>query len=94
MLCLLWSFNSTIVLGCDVRADIGGEVANQAVYFPGVLPKLPGRFYFLFGKPIETEGIAIDWKTFFKLLSFELIEFRNSCSIIIHHLLLQEMSWN
>lgn len=24
---------------------------------PVVLPKLPGRFYFLFGKPIETRGM-------------------------------------
>lgn len=44
----------------QLRADIGGEVANQAVYFPGVLPKLPGRFYFLFGKPIETEGNELE----------------------------------
>jgi hypothetical protein len=31
-------------------------VANQQVYLPGILPKVPGRFYFFFGKPIETEG--------------------------------------
>ncbi|KAL6952487.1 hypothetical protein U1Q18_050416 [Sarracenia purpurea var. burkii] len=39
-----------------LRTDIEGEVANQAVHLPIILPKLPGRFYYLFGKPIETEG--------------------------------------
>uniref|UniRef100_A0A5B7BDC7 Serine aminopeptidase S33 domain-containing protein n=1 Tax=Davidia involucrata TaxID=16924 RepID=A0A5B7BDC7_DAVIN len=39
-----------------LRTDIGGDVANQDVHLPIILPKLPGRFYFLFGKPIETEG--------------------------------------
>ncbi|KAF6161580.1 hypothetical protein GIB67_009459, partial [Kingdonia uniflora] len=39
-----------------LRADAEGEVSKQDFHIPGVLPKLPGRFYFLFGKPIETEG--------------------------------------
>ncbi|WJX77131.1 hypothetical protein P8452_60466 [Trifolium repens] len=39
-----------------LRTDANGEVANQQVYLPGILPKVPGRFYFYFGKPIETEG--------------------------------------
>ncbi|KAG6581123.1 Acyltransferase-like protein, chloroplastic, partial [Cucurbita argyrosperma subsp. sororia] len=39
-----------------LRADVHGEVANQDVHFPGILPKLPGRFYYYFGKPFETEG--------------------------------------
>ncbi|XP_059669940.1 phytyl ester synthase 2, chloroplastic-like isoform X2 [Cornus florida] len=39
-----------------LRTDIGGEVANQDVHLPIILPKPPGRFYFYFGKPIETEG--------------------------------------
>ncbi|KAA8548271.1 hypothetical protein F0562_004468 [Nyssa sinensis] len=39
-----------------LRSDFDGEVANQAVHFPFILPKLPGRFYYFFGKPIETEG--------------------------------------
>ncbi|KAK3026747.1 hypothetical protein RJ639_042200 [Escallonia herrerae] len=39
-----------------LRTDSEGEVANQDFYLPAVSPKLPGRFYFLFGKPIETEG--------------------------------------
>ncbi|KAJ9180156.1 hypothetical protein P3X46_008435 [Hevea brasiliensis] len=39
-----------------IRDESQGEVANQKHYIPGLLPKLPGRFYFLFGKPIETKG--------------------------------------
>ena len=33
-----------------------GEIANQDFYFPGLLPKIPGRFYYLFGRPIHTKG--------------------------------------
>ena len=33
-----------------------GEIANQNVYIPGLLPKVPGRLYYLFGKPIQTKG--------------------------------------
>ncbi|XP_043709201.1 acyltransferase-like protein At1g54570, chloroplastic isoform X2 [Telopea speciosissima] len=39
-----------------LRTDAIGEVANEELYYPGILPKLPGRFYYLFGKPIETKG--------------------------------------
>ncbi|PIA26035.1 hypothetical protein AQUCO_10000006v1 [Aquilegia coerulea] len=39
-----------------LRDEINGEVAKEDIYFPGVLPKLPGRFYFLFGKPIDTQA--------------------------------------
>ncbi|KAJ9683194.1 hypothetical protein PVL29_018968 [Vitis rotundifolia] len=39
-----------------LRTSSSGEVANQDLHTPGILPKLPGRFYYLFGKPIETEG--------------------------------------
>ncbi|KAA0060337.1 acyltransferase-like protein [Cucumis melo var. makuwa] len=39
-----------------LRAHMNGEVANQDVHFPGIIPKLPGRFYYYFGKPFETEG--------------------------------------
>ncbi|KAB1202858.1 hypothetical protein CJ030_MR8G024971 [Morella rubra] len=39
-----------------LRTDANGEVANQDVHLPGILPKFPGRFYYYFGKPIETEG--------------------------------------
>ncbi|PWA38995.1 esterase/lipase/thioesterase family protein [Artemisia annua] len=40
----------------NVRTDMEGEVANQDFYFPGLLPKVPGRLYYLFGKPIRTAG--------------------------------------
>ncbi|XP_057982607.1 phytyl ester synthase 2, chloroplastic-like isoform X1 [Malania oleifera] len=39
-----------------LRSGMTGEVANQDIHLPLIRPKLPGRFYFLFGKPIETEG--------------------------------------
>ncbi|WOK94469.1 acyltransferase-like protein, chloroplastic isoform X1 [Canna indica] len=39
-----------------LRADYAEEVGNQSLYPPIVLPKIPGRFYYLFGKPIETKG--------------------------------------
>ncbi|XP_058076256.1 phytyl ester synthase 1, chloroplastic [Magnolia sinica] len=39
-----------------LRTDMTGEVANQDLFLPGLLPKIPGRFYYLFGKPIETRG--------------------------------------
>lgn len=40
----------------QLRAGASGEVANQQVHMPGILPKVPGRFYYYFGKPIETTG--------------------------------------
>ncbi|KAL9691973.1 hypothetical protein QQ045_012401 [Rhodiola kirilowii] len=40
-----------------LRTDASGEVSNQDVHFPGIRPKFPGRFYYLFGKPIETKGL-------------------------------------
>lgn len=40
-----------------LRTDMEGEVANQNGYLPGVVPKLPGRFYYLFGKPFDTAEI-------------------------------------
>ncbi|RZC59649.1 hypothetical protein C5167_006958 [Papaver somniferum] len=40
----------------QLRTDTEGEVAKQKFYLPGLLPKLPGRFYYLFGKPIQTQG--------------------------------------
>ncbi|CAA7023760.1 unnamed protein product [Microthlaspi erraticum] len=39
-----------------LREESSGEVANQQLYVPGLLPKVPGRFYYLFGKPIQTNG--------------------------------------
>nr|TKS07942.1 hypothetical protein D5086_0000105920 [Populus alba] len=38
-----------------VRSGLNSEV-NQDIHSPVVLPKFPGRFYYYFGKPIETEG--------------------------------------
>ncbi|KAK7826703.1 acyltransferase-like protein [Quercus suber] len=46
----------------NIRADTTGEVANQDVHLPGILPKFPGRFYYYFGKPIETEGMKQELK--------------------------------
>nr|DAD30462.1 TPA_asm: hypothetical protein HUJ06_009313 [Nelumbo nucifera] len=43
-----------------LRTDVRGEVANQDIHLPIVYPKLPGRFYYLFGKPIETEGRKLE----------------------------------
>ncbi|KAM7509303.1 hypothetical protein LguiA_019756 [Lonicera macranthoides] len=45
-----------------LRLDSKGEVANQDVHLPIVLPKLPGRFYYYFGKPIETAGREVELK--------------------------------
>ncbi|XP_044377240.1 acyltransferase-like protein At3g26840, chloroplastic isoform X4 [Triticum aestivum] len=39
-----------------LRADCTGEIQNQPIHPMVVLPKVPGRFYFIFGKPIETRG--------------------------------------
>uniref|UniRef100_A0A7N0UA87 AB hydrolase-1 domain-containing protein n=1 Tax=Kalanchoe fedtschenkoi TaxID=63787 RepID=A0A7N0UA87_KALFE len=36
--------------------ESAGEVANDQLFLPGLLPKIPGRLYYLFGKPIETKG--------------------------------------
>ncbi|CAN1126698.1 Phytyl ester synthase 2, chloroplastic [Linum perenne] len=40
----------------QVRTEADGEVSVQGVHFPILRPKFPGRFYYLFGKPIETQG--------------------------------------
>ncbi|KAM0850681.1 hypothetical protein ACQ4PT_052927 [Festuca glaucescens] len=39
-----------------LREDSPGEVNHQAIHPIVVSPKVPGRFYFIFGKPIETRG--------------------------------------
>ncbi|KAG0453701.1 hypothetical protein HPP92_025005 [Vanilla planifolia] len=39
-----------------LRANVVEEVGNQELHLPGLLPKIPGRFYYLFGKPIPTRG--------------------------------------
>ncbi|XP_044418523.1 acyltransferase-like protein At1g54570, chloroplastic isoform X3 [Triticum aestivum] len=40
-----------------LRDTVKGEDGNQVLHLPVVLPKLPGRLYFLFGRPIEMEGM-------------------------------------
>ncbi|KAL3722944.1 hypothetical protein ACJRO7_035180 [Eucalyptus globulus] len=40
------------------RFNTTGEVANQDFHLPWIRPKIPGRLYNCFGKPIETAG----WK--------------------------------
>ncbi|GJZ97825.1 acyltransferase-like protein, chloroplastic, partial [Tanacetum coccineum] len=40
-----------------LRQDQEGEVAKQQPHIPFVIPKVPGRFYYLFGKPIKTKGV-------------------------------------
>ncbi|KAL6556436.1 hypothetical protein OROGR_005724 [Orobanche gracilis] len=39
-----------------VGSETKGEVSKQDFFVPGFYPKVPGRFYFLFGKPMETQG--------------------------------------
>ncbi|KAL6846793.1 hypothetical protein ACP4OV_024241 [Aristida adscensionis] len=39
-----------------LRTDSTGELKNQRMHPVVVTPKVPGRFYFIFGKPIETRG--------------------------------------
>ncbi|KAK9749964.1 hypothetical protein RND81_02G162300 [Saponaria officinalis] len=46
----------------QLRTDSEGEVANQIGYLPGVVPKLPGRFYYFFRKPIDTAGMKQELK--------------------------------
>ncbi|KAA3475514.1 acyltransferase-like protein chloroplastic [Gossypium australe] len=43
-----------------LRTDASGEVANQQMHLPWMLPKFPGRFYYYFGKPILTEGMKVE----------------------------------
>ncbi|KAJ4839512.1 hypothetical protein Tsubulata_046718 [Turnera subulata] len=40
-----------------IRDESKGEVASKNITMPVLLPKMPGRFYFLFGKPIRTKGM-------------------------------------
>ncbi|XP_074309170.1 phytyl ester synthase 2, chloroplastic-like isoform X1 [Silene latifolia] len=44
------------ISGVKLRGENSGEVSNQPIHFPLILPKVPGRLYFIFGKPIETKG--------------------------------------
>ncbi|KAG0452628.1 hypothetical protein HPP92_025292 [Vanilla planifolia] len=45
-----------------LRANVVEEVGNQELHLPGLLPKIPGRFYYLFGKPIPTRELCQDRK--------------------------------
>ncbi|KAL3818098.1 hypothetical protein ACJIZ3_004003 [Penstemon smallii] len=49
-------FLSDQIKRVNEQSNISGEVANQALHIPGLVPKIPGRLYYLFGKPIETKG--------------------------------------
>ncbi|XWS57636.1 hypothetical protein CRYUN_Cryun09bG0190300 [Craigia yunnanensis] len=42
--------------GIRIRDETKGEVGNQELFIPAMLPKIPGRFYYLFGKPIKLKG--------------------------------------
>ena len=46
-----------LVRGVACWWDGVGEVVNQPVHMPLILPKVPGRFYYYFGKPLEMEGM-------------------------------------
>ncbi|GAB2287394.1 hypothetical protein Dimus_021772 [Dionaea muscipula] len=38
------------------REHMDGEEGGENLFVPGLAPKVPGRFYYLFGNPIETRG--------------------------------------
>ncbi|CAH1453429.1 unnamed protein product [Lactuca virosa] len=40
----------------NLREGMVGEIAKQPLHLPILSPKLPGRLYYLFGKPIRTKG--------------------------------------
>uniref|UniRef100_A0A0E0M373 Serine aminopeptidase S33 domain-containing protein n=1 Tax=Oryza punctata TaxID=4537 RepID=A0A0E0M373_ORYPU len=42
--------------GVKLRTDSTGELKDQRIHPVVAAPKIPGRFYFIFGKPIETRG--------------------------------------
>uniref|UniRef100_A0ACD5UJJ5 Uncharacterized protein n=1 Tax=Avena sativa TaxID=4498 RepID=A0ACD5UJJ5_AVESA len=48
------SFNEDFT---GIRDTVKGEDGNQVLHLPAFLPKVPGRLYFLFGKPIEMNGM-------------------------------------
>ena len=55
-LCLLNRTLSSIRV-IHFRDSVKGEDGNQDMHLPAVLPKVPRRFYYLFGKPIEMKGM-------------------------------------
>ena len=38
------------------REAMSGDIAEQPIHFPLLFPKIPGRLYYFFGKPIQTKG--------------------------------------
>ncbi|XVE89817.1 hypothetical protein DITRI_Ditri20bG0024800 [Diplodiscus trichospermus] len=42
--------------GKKTRDETKREVGNQELFVPGMLPKIPGRFYYPFGKSIKLKG--------------------------------------
>ncbi|KAJ9536972.1 hypothetical protein OSB04_029705 [Centaurea solstitialis] len=40
----------------NIRAAMSGDIAEQTIHFPFLFPKIPGRLYYFFGKPIQTKG--------------------------------------
>ena len=49
--------SKNLVLTLGFRDTVKGDDGNQVLHLPAVLPKVPGRLYFLFGKPIEMNGM-------------------------------------
>jgi hypothetical protein len=45
--------------GVKLRTDSTGELKYQRIHPVVAAPKIPGRFYFIFGKPIETRGTSL-----------------------------------
>ncbi|XVF42107.1 hypothetical protein PTKIN_Ptkin01aG0333400 [Pterospermum kingtungense] len=43
----------TVRGGANTRDEAKGEVGSRKLSVPAMLPKIPGRFYYLFGKPIK-----------------------------------------
>ncbi|XP_023769522.1 phytyl ester synthase 1, chloroplastic isoform X1 [Lactuca sativa] len=58
----------------NLREGMGGEIAKQPLHFPIFLPKLPGRLYAMFGKPIRTKGKEnmLDDKDYIQDLYFQI----------------------
>ncbi|KAF6994314.1 hypothetical protein CFC21_011044 [Triticum aestivum] len=42
--------------GLKLRTDFMGEIKNKDMHHVVLTPKMSGRFYFIFGEPIETKG--------------------------------------
>ncbi|KAI3692046.1 hypothetical protein L6452_31855 [Arctium lappa] len=40
----------------NLREAMSGDIAEQTIHFPLLFPKIPGRLYYFFGKPIQTKG--------------------------------------